>query len=140
MVRTGVAIISVFCAWVFMDFIMHGLILGPTYQSTPQIWRPMGEMITGLIYASTLIGAVCFVLIYALMIQAKSLAAGIQYGLLFGFGTGFSMGFGSYAVMPIPITLAVIWFLGFLCEATVAGLLTAAIIKPREQSSERVLV
>ena len=140
MVRAVVAIVSVFCAWVLMNFIMHGLILGPTYQSTVQLWRPMNEIRNGLIYGSTLIGAACFVLIYVLLIPAKSLASGIQYGLLFGFGTGFSMGFGSYAIMPIPITMAVVWFVGCLCESTVAGLLTAAIIKPRPQSPEKVFV
>ena len=39
-----VSIILVFIVWQGMDFVMHGLILRSSYESMPQLWRPMAEM------------------------------------------------------------------------------------------------
>ncbi len=86
-------------------------------------------MNTPLMYAVTLAGAVCFVLIYGLMIGRKSLASGVQFGTLFGLATGIPMGFGSYSFMPIPATLAWSWFLGSWIEAIAAGAIAGAIVK-----------
>ncbi len=137
-IRAIIAIVAVALSWVVIDFVIHGLILSSAYQATAALWRPMGEMMMGLMYFCTLIASVCFVLIYALLISSKSLASGVIYGLIYGVGTGFVFAFGSYAVMPISLKLAVVWFAGTLCEFVVAGLLTAAIVKPAAAAVEEV--
>jgi hypothetical protein len=40
-----------------------------------------------------------------------------------------SMGFGSYSVMPIPLTLAWTWFIGSWIEGIAAGAIAGAIMK-----------
>ena len=127
--RAVLAMIAVFVAWSVLDFVIHGVILGGTYAVTPELWRPMEEMKTGLMYGVGVIAAVCFVAIYAWLIQPKSVAAGVKYGALFGLCTGISMGYGTYSVMPIPYTLALGWFLGSLVELILAGLLVGWIVK-----------
>ena len=129
MIRIVLAIIAIFVAWGVMDFIIHGKLLESTYESTASLWRPMDEMNMTLMYFVSLLVATCFVLIYSLLIQSKSLAQGIKYGLLFGLATGISMGFGSYSYMPIPMDLAWGWFLGTLAETLVAGSIVGAIVK-----------
>jgi Amt family ammonium transporter len=46
--RIAFGIVAVFVAWQVMDFVLHGLILGSTYQATAPLWRPMAEMKMGL--------------------------------------------------------------------------------------------
>lgn len=127
--RVLIAIVAVFVIWSVLDFVIHGVLLEPTYRATAQLWRPMNEMKMGLLHFVTLVSSACFVGIYALLIQPKSLAIGLTYGLIYGVSTGFGMGYGTYSFMPIPHYLALVWFIGVLVEATVGGLLAAAIVK-----------
>lgn len=127
--RSILVIVAVFITWSMLDFIIHGMLLMPTYEATASLWRPMGQMDMGLMYFVTLAFASCFVLIYALLIDNKSFASGIKYGALFGLATGISMGFGSYTYMPIPLSLAWGWFFGSLAEAIVAGMIVGTILK-----------
>ena len=114
-----------------LDFVIHGVILQSAYMETAHLWRPMEEMEKCMpwMYLVTLIFAVFFSTIYALLISPKSIGAGVKFGLLLGIGMGVSMGFGSYLVMPISLMIATVWFIGTVVEFTVAGLIAAAIIK-----------
>jgi hypothetical protein len=127
--RTIWAVVAVFVAWSVLDFILHGLLLRSTYEATASLWRPMDQMNIPLMYFVTFIFTVCFVLIYGLLVGQKSLMSGIRYGALFGLASGISMGFGSYCYMPIPLTLAWIWFIGSWIEAIAAGAIVGAIMK-----------
>ena len=127
--RTLLAIVAVFVAWSVLDFVIHGVFLKSAYEATAQLWRPMAEMKMGLLRVVTFIAAISFVLIYAWLINMKSLSRGLLYGLLYGLGTGVPMAYGSYAVMSITYQIALVWFLGQLAECALAGLLVGAIIK-----------
>jgi hypothetical protein len=129
MKRMALAVLAVFVAWSVMDFIIHGVILTSSYAATASLWRPMGEMNMSVTYLSVLISAGTFTLIYSLLVAKKGLATGLTYGLLFGVATGVSMGFGSYAVMPIPLHMALTWFLGSVIEAGVGGVIVGWIIR-----------
>ncbi len=129
MKRTLLAMLAVFVLWSVMDFVIHGLVLASPYALTPQLWRPMTEMKTGLMYATVLVAAAVFVGIYAWFIADKSVPTAVRYGLVFGIGSGVSMGFGSYSVMPLPQQIALVWCLGSIVEAVAAGWITGLIIK-----------
>ena len=130
MKRLIIAIVAVFVLWSLLDMIIHGLLLQETYEATAYLWRPMEEMNMLLMYIVILAYAICFVLIYHSFVSRKSIATGLQFGILFGLAAGISMGFGTYSYMPIPLSLAISWFAGTLVELTVAGALVGAIIKP----------
>ena len=127
--RTLGAILAVFIAWSAMDFILHGFLLRPLYQATADRWRPTAEMNIPLLCLVMLTITACFVLIYGLLVERKSLASGIQFGALFGLASGISMGFGSYCMMPIPLALAWSWFLASWIEITAAGAIVGAIMR-----------
>ena len=71
--RIILAIAAVFVALAVMDFAIHGLLLGSTYEATAELWRPMEEMNMLFMYFVTLVFATGFVLLYALLIGEKSL-------------------------------------------------------------------
>ena len=127
--RTIWAVVAVFISWSILDFILHGLLLRATYEATANLWRPMDQMNMPLMYLVTLVFSTCFVLIYSHMVGPKSVASGIRFGVLFGLATGISMGFGSYSMMPIPLTLAWSWFVGSWIEAIAAGAIAGILIK-----------
>ncbi|CAK0773334.1 conserved membrane hypothetical protein [Gammaproteobacteria bacterium] len=127
--RAGLAILAVFVIGSLLDFVLHGILLRSTYEATAYLWRPMKDMNLPLIYAVMLVFSVCFVAIYGLLVDNKSVWSGIKLGFLFGLTTGVSMGFGSYSYMPIPLTLAVSWCVGSLVEITIAGAIVGAIMR-----------
>ncbi|MEE9425495.1 MAG: hypothetical protein V3V18_11035 [Methylococcales bacterium] len=126
------AVIAVFITWSILDFMIHGVLLKSTYQATANLWRPEDEMNMLLMSAVTLIFSICFVAIYSYLINPKSLVSGIKYGLILGIATGVSMGFGSYCYMPIPLSLAVNWFIASVVELALAGALIGLLVKPQD--------
>ncbi len=122
--------IAIFVAWEVLDFLIHGVILGSTYATLPNMFRAQADMKMGLMAVVVLIAALAFAAAYGWFVSPKSLATGVKYGLLVGFGGGVSMGYGSYAAMPVPYVMALAWFLGSWVEFTVAGLFAGLIIKP----------
>jgi hypothetical protein len=129
MKRTILAVLAVFVSWSVLDFVIHGVILGSTYAATPQLWRPMPEMKTGLMHFTVLVVAASFVYIYARFVAEKGIKNAVLYGLVFGIGAGTGMGYGTYSFMPIPYTIALAWFLGSVVEYTVGGLVAGLIVK-----------
>ena len=129
MKKTLLAVLAVFVTWSILDFILHGLILGPTYATSPELWRPVAHMKTGILLFTVLIKASAFVSIYVRFIAEKGIGSAVPYGLVFGIGIGTGMGYGTYAVMPIPSFMAFAWFGGSVVEAVAGGLITGLIIK-----------
>ena len=129
MKRILLAIVAVFVVWTGLDMLIHGVCLGNAYAETAELWRPEGEMKFGLMRIVTVIAASAFVLIYALLINPKSIKAGLLFGLLYGIATGVGMGYGTYAVIDLPYVIPFTWFNGTILEALCAGAVTAAIVK-----------
>lgn len=122
-------VVAVFVYWSVLDFLIHGMMLASVYPETAHLWRPMEKMNTGLLSLTGFVAAACFVAMYSVFVRPKSVLTGLAYGCIFGLGTGFSMGYGTYAVMPVPHSLAAVWFLGTLVKTGTAGLLTGWIVK-----------
>jgi hypothetical protein len=128
--RYVLAVVAIFIAWFAMDFLIHGVILKSAYEATAHLWRPMAEMNMGLMHAITFAAAIAFTGIYALLVQPKSICSGVRFGLLYGLAAGLPMGFGTFSVMPIPLSMAAIWFVGTIVEAVIGGIIAGALIKP----------
>jgi len=60
---------------------------------------------------------------------------GVRFGVLIGLFTSIPMAFGTYAMMPIPGSLAWQWFIFTLVETILLGIVAAAVYRPREPSA-----
>lgn len=120
--------LAVFVVWEILDYVMHGLLLASAYEATASLWR--SEMNMGLIAVVVLIAAAAFVYIYAELVGNKSTATALKYGLVYGIGAGISFAYGTYAVMDIPYTMALTWFLGTIVEALAGAYVMSMIVKP----------
>lgn len=116
------ACITVFALWSGADYLFHGVILADTYRDTASLWRPAGEVKTGLYTLVVLGSAVIFSAIYALLVNPRSIRNAVLYGALFGTASGISFGYGMYAFMPVPHDMAVTWFISALVEGVLGGL------------------
>ena len=123
------AIIAVYIAWSALDFLIHGMLLKETYEATAHLWRPMQDMNMMLMHGVTLVLAVLFVELYLFCVSQKSLSMGLKFGVIFGLAAGV-MAASSYLYMPIPMSLAIDWFVGTLVEFVVAGWLVGLLVKP----------
>jgi len=121
--------VLVFIAWAVLDFVIHVLILGGTYAQQPELWRPQAEMKMGVMYVAVLIAALAFAALWGWFVSDRTPVNGAKFGLVWGIGMGVSMGYGTYAVMPIPYHMALVWFLGTVVEAVVAGLIVGAVVR-----------
>lgn len=121
--------IAVFVAWEIIDFLVHGVLLQSAYASTPQLWRPQAEIRMPTLYFTVAVSSFVFCAIYAWLVGAKSTGAAVRYGLLFGLGAGVSMGYATYAVQPIPYTMAMTWFFGSVVRGLVGGAILGAVVK-----------
>lgn len=127
--RALLASLLILLVWGAIDYLLHELILRPTYESSAHLWRAQSEMNLPLIYFVVVILIACFVSIYSRFIPNKALTTGVSYGFLYGLATGVGVGFGTYIHMPIPLTLAWGWCLGGWLKGIVAGAIVGAIVK-----------
>ena len=128
MKRSLTAGAAILVAWMLVDLVAHRFFLAPIYRATANLWRPFEQMNVVLIYAVTVVLIAVFVGIYALLVNPKSLGAGIALGAFVGLALGISSGFGTFIHMPIPLALAWGWFIAGWLKGLVAGGIVGAVI------------
>jgi len=128
MKRSLTAAAGILVAWMLLDVIAHRFFLAPLYEATANLWRPFDQMNVGLIYTVTAVLIGVFIGIYSLLVRPKSLRAGLTLGALVGVALGISSGFGTFVHMPIPLSLAVGWFITGSLKGLVAGAIVGAVI------------
>ena len=135
--RAALAGLVIFIVWGAIDYLLHELLLRPTYERSAHLWRAQSEMNLPLVYLVVVILIGCFVSIYSRFISNKSLATGIAYGFLYGLATGVAVGFGTFIHMPVPGTLAWGWCLGGWLKGVAAGAIVGAMVKPGRGTPNR---
>jgi hypothetical protein len=121
---------TIFVAWTFLDVLAHRLVLARLYESSPGgLWRPASELSALLVTVVTFVLIAVFVAIYQFLVRPKSVAAGVRLGGLLGLALGVSAGFGTYIHSPIPLALAVGWFVHGVLKGLVGGVLLGAMIE-----------
>lgn len=116
----------VFVVWVLLDYVIHEVLLKTAYAATATTWR--AEPLIGLIFLVTLVSAVVFVHIFVTFVSERGVQVGIKYGTIFAIGAGTSFAYGSYAVLNVPYSMALVWFLGTVIEGAVAGWIVGTLV------------
>lgn len=129
--RAIASALGIFIAWTALDLLLHSVVLRSAYEANAHLWRSAEQISTPLVLFVTLVLIAGFVSIYALLVQPKSLKAGLQFGALIGIITGMASGFGTYIHMPIPLVLAWGWLVGGWIKAFVAGAILGILVRPK---------
>lgn len=131
--RFIIASIIVFVVFEVINFFIHDIILAGAYEITAEIWRADMPQKMWIIYLGDLVKSFLFVYIFIKGYANKSWAEGLRYGLLIGLYVSIGMGFGSYAMYPIPFSMAIQWFVYCIIQLIVCGIVTALIYKPAKK-------
>jgi hypothetical protein len=121
------ASLSAFVTVEILDYVIHGVILMPAYESLKNVFRPDMAAKTWIFVLVGLIWSVLFTLIFAKGYEARGWLEGVRFGLLIGLFWAIPMAYGSYAMYPIPYSLALQWFLYGLLETILAGIAVALV-------------
>jgi hypothetical protein len=119
-------------------FIVHGVILDPTYQSLAELFRPKVEMDNlwwvGMVTA--LFFAFFFVYIFARGYEGKGVMEGVRFGLIIGGFWTIPSVYGQYMVYSLPYSLIIQWVLYDIVALVIMGILAAFIYKPIEAEAK----
>jgi hypothetical protein len=117
----------VFAAGMVLDFVVHQVLLGATYESLKDLWRPDMNAKMWIMWPVGITSSFLFTLIFAKGYENKGLLEGVRFGLIIGLYVSVPMGFASYAIWPIPFSLALQWFLYGTIELILMGVVVALV-------------
>lgn len=130
--RWFLASLAVFVVFEILDSIVHMLILSGAYQDPAivTLWRADMMVLMWLMYISALVMSLVFVYMFAKGHEDKGVLEGIRFGSVFGLIMAFVAIVNQYVVYPIPLKLAVQWFVFGMIEFVCMGIIAALIYKP----------
>jgi len=132
--RVWIGFVAVFITLQVLDGIVNFIILDPAYRSISHLLRPAGEMKFWIIPVTGLFFSFFFTYIFSKGYEGRGLLEGVRYGLYIGLMFALPMAYASYAMMPIPYSLALQWFIYSTLEYMIAGIVLALIFRPKEQA------
>ncbi len=124
------ASLAVYVVSLALGFLIHGVILKPTYDSLASIWRPDMNSLMWIVWVNGLITSVIFTYIFAKGYEGKGIMEGARFGAIVGLFVSVPMAYGTYMMFPIPYPLAFQWFLYGTVETILLGITAAAVYKP----------
>ena len=119
--------IAVFVVMEVLAFIIHGVILDSTYKSIQGVWRPDMQSLMWVYHVLSAIGSFFFTLVFSKGYEGKGTAEGVRYGLYIGIWMSSGMAYGSYAMINIPYSLALQWFIYGVIEYIIYGVVLAMV-------------
>lgn len=128
--RFGIAALVGFIFVFGFDFVVHGILLLPTYDLTPDLWRPMEEYesMVPFMTAMQVLTTVALCYIYTRNHEGTGISEGIRFGIMFGIFLGL-MQASSYAWLPISAALAGYWFVAALVKTIGLGVIFSLLYK-----------
>ena len=126
-----VGFIVLFVLMSIMSFIIHAVLLSSTYMAPDvmKLMRPEAEMMgmMWIYYVVYLIVAFVLTWIFSKGYEGKGIAEGVRYGFFTGLLMATPMAYASYAMYPIPYSLALQWFLYGMIEYIILGVALALV-------------
>jgi len=121
--------VAVFVLMAVTDFIIHGVILSPTYASDAMknIWRSDMESKMWIFYLTYVFISFFFTLIFSKGYEGKGIGEGVRYGFYVGMMMAVPMAYSSYAMYPIPYYVALQWFIYGLIQYIILGIAVAMV-------------
>ena len=131
--RLLLAIVVLYVAVFATDFLIHGVLLKLDYVASASLWRPEAEMqqFMGWLMFGQLLATVTFVMLWAKGFAEKGCRV---CAAMFGLFMGLFMQANtliSYAVMPLPGSIAAKWIVCGAVQGVLLGLLVSFVYKPK---------
>ncbi len=133
--RFVIAFIVVFVVLEITNYLVHGVILSSTYASegVKELFRPDMMSNMWIIWVTDIIWSFFFVFFFVKGYENKGIMEGLRYGFYMGIFFAMVSAYQTYAMYPIPYSLAFEWFIYGLIQFIILGYIVAMIYKPAEK-------
>ena len=124
--------LAVFVVHPSLDLAIHGELLTGTYEPSADMWRSqddMGRMIPVMILVG-LLWSVLFTYFFSRVAKGEGVMEGVRYGFCMGLFVTVPMSLGTYALMPIPGSLALGWFVRGMIQLVICGVVLSLVYRP----------
>jgi hypothetical protein len=121
--RIWTGFVVVFMTTQIIEGIVNFYLLDPLYSSSSYMWRPIAEAKLWMLPFTGMFFSFFFVYIFSKGYEGKGLAEGIRYGFYVSLMVVLPHAYGTYALMQIPYSLALLWFVYGAVEYVIAGAL-----------------
>ena len=135
--KVWIGFIVVFVLMEIVSLVVDRLILGSTYESLKSLWRPDMMSFLWIYHVIMVISAFFFSFIFSKGFEGKGIAEGVRYGLYIGIWLSVGMAYGSYAMIAIPYSLALQWFIYGVVSYIIYGIALAMVFKKKEAKVEK---
>ena len=129
--KIWIGFIAVFLTTQVIEGFADFYFFDPIYSSLPQIWRPISEVKLWLLPITGIFFSYFFVFIFSKGYERKGLLEGVRYGLYVALMVALPIAYGNYALMQIPYSLALQWFIFRTVEYVIAGAILSGIFMLR---------
>jgi len=133
MKKVWLGFVVVFVLMVICSYIVNSLILASTYQSLQNLWRPDMMSKMWIFYLVMLFQAFFFSFIFSKGYEGKGIAEGVRYGLYIGIWMSVGMAYATYAMIAIPYSMALQWFIYGVIEYVIYGIALALVFGKKAQ-------
>jgi len=128
------AFIVVYVLFEITNFIIHGVILAPTYMSdgVKEVFRDQIDMEgkMWIIWLTDLVWAFFFVFFFVKGYENKGVMEGVRFGFYIGLFHSLLFAYQNYTLFPLPYSLAFQWFIFGMIQALLLAIVTAILYKP----------
>lgn len=118
--RYALAAVATFVFVFVLEFLWHGVGMMSLYESTSDVWRPQEETNMAFLTASQVVYALVIAFIFTRNYEGKGVGEGVRFGLMMGLLVG-SIQIGTYAFLPVPLTIPLLWVAAEVVKGIGAG-------------------
>lgn len=133
--KIWIGFVTVFVTTQVIEGFVGFILLGPTYSQFSHLWRPIAEVRLWMLPVTGAFFSFFFVFIFSKGYEAKGLLEGVRYGLYAALMIVLPHAYNSYAMLQIPYSLALQWFLYGTVEYVLAGAFLSAAVQMTGDSS-----
>ncbi len=116
------------------SYLIHGVLLIDTYQSeaVKEVFRSEEQMgsTMWIMWVTDLIWAFFFTFFFVKGYENKGIMEGVRFGIYMGLFVSLVVAYQNYAVLPIPYSLAIKWFIYGFIQSVILGITAALVYKP----------
>jgi len=127
--RIWIGFLAVFLATQTFEGLVNFYVLEPIYSQWIHFWRPIAEVKFWMLPFTGMFFSFFFTFIFAKGYEKRGLGEGIRYGFYVAMMVSLPHAYGTYALMQIPYTVALQWFIFGALECVGAGMILAIVFK-----------
>lgn len=127
--RIWIGFIAVFLTTQIIEGLVNFYVLDPIYSTWSHLWRPIAEVKLWMLPFTGMFFSFFFTYIFSKGYEGKGFGEGIRYGFYVAMMVVLPHAYGTYALMQIPYSVALQWFIYGSLEYVIAGMVLVIVFK-----------